>query len=221
MNIGFITIGQSPRVDVLDEIISIFNGEHININECGALDALSFNEIMALSPKNKDDYILVTRLRDGKEVTVTRSGIIKHLQECIDKLEINNDILVLLCGGEFPELKSKKLLIEPSGLLYNVVKSIVSTENKIGVLIPSSLQIKELGEQWKDFKNIRLHPISPYTADPKKFISLAGKLSTYDLIIMDCIGYSIKMKNAIKEKSGKPTILLRLLIADILKELIH
>jgi protein AroM len=221
MNIGFITIGQSPRLDVLDDIISIFKTEHTTIHECGALDSLSLAEIMTLSPKNKDDYVLVTRLKDGKEVTVTRSGIIKHLQNCINELEIYNDIIVLLCTGEFPELKSKKLFIEPSVLLYNVVKSIASPENKIGILVPSPLQVNELSEKWKDFKNIKVYPISPYSSKIENFSSLAEKMDAYDLIIMDCIGYSIKMKNAIKEKWNKPIILPRLLVADILNELIR
>ncbi|MGC9131322.1 MAG: AroM family protein [Pyrobaculum sp.] len=41
------------------------------------------------------------------------------MQNCINRLEKNSDIMVLLCTGEFPELKSNKLLIEPSKLLYH------------------------------------------------------------------------------------------------------
>jgi protein AroM len=39
--IGIITIGQSPRTDVVPEMSALF-GEGVEVLECGALDGLSF-----------------------------------------------------------------------------------------------------------------------------------------------------------------------------------
>jgi len=53
----------------------------------------------------------VSRLRDGTQVRLGREKIVRRLQECIKKLEKEVDVIGVLCTGEFPELKSQKLLI--------------------------------------------------------------------------------------------------------------
>jgi len=116
VRIGFITIGHSPRVDVVPEMTPILGD--VEIIECGALDDLTLEEIQKLAPR-EGDYVLVTRLRDGTQVKLSREKIVKHLQTCIEKLEKEVDVIGILCTGEFPELKSKKLLIEPSLLLLS------------------------------------------------------------------------------------------------------
>jgi len=105
VRVGMITIGQSPRLDVTLEIKDIL-GPRIEIVECGALDGLSPEEINELKP-SKSEYILVTRLRDGTTVRVSREKIIDRMNRCIRKIENNVEIVVILCTGEFPMLKSK------------------------------------------------------------------------------------------------------------------
>ncbi|MGB9763677.1 MAG: AroM family protein [Minisyncoccia bacterium] len=220
MRVGFITIGQSPRKDVLDDIYPII-GINFEFQECGALDDLSYEEILELHPANKTDYILVSKLKDGREVTLSKAKIINRMQNCINRLEKNSDIIVLLCTGEFPELKSNKLLIEPSKLLYNTVRSIIESYNKLTIIVPSSTQIEETREKWKYFKNVNIYSISPYKAKEEDYIDLTKKIEKdTDLIAMDCIGYSTKIRKLIKESTGKSVILPRTLVADILRELI-
>ncbi|NCB17973.1 MAG: hypothetical protein EOM65_17595 [Synergistales bacterium] len=47
--IGTVTIGQSPRTDVIPDIASIL-GPDVEIREAGALDGLSRDEIAAFCP---------------------------------------------------------------------------------------------------------------------------------------------------------------------------
>ena len=109
-----VTIGQSPRTDVLLDIRDIL-GSDIEVIECGALDKLSMDEIAQLKPSKKEN-LLVSRMRDGSEVRLSHHKIIDRMQECLDRLQKDSDMQVLLCTGEFPELYSKKLLIKPSNL---------------------------------------------------------------------------------------------------------
>ena len=71
--IGAITIGQSPRVDVVPEMQQIL-GPDVEIVQAGVLDGLSPEEIAALAPAGNGDSeirrlrgspVLVSRLRDG------------------------------------------------------------------------------------------------------------------------------------------------------------
>src|SRR6185436_4317778 len=59
--VGLITIGQSPRVDVVPEMTAVI-GPGVDVREAGALDGLTRAQIDALEPTG-DDEILVTRRR--------------------------------------------------------------------------------------------------------------------------------------------------------------
>ena len=84
--IGFITIGQSPRDDIMKDILPII-GDDIEILQKGALDNLSEEELEEIAPQS-GDTVLVSSLRDGRSVSMAEEKIIVHLQRCIDELEV-------------------------------------------------------------------------------------------------------------------------------------
>ena len=61
--VGMITIGQSPRPDVVPEVVALV-GRPMTVVEAGALDGLSLAEVRRLAPGPMDDT-LVTRMQDG------------------------------------------------------------------------------------------------------------------------------------------------------------
>jgi len=217
MKVGFITIGQSPRVDVVPEI-KPYLGD-VEIIECGALDGLTLEEIKELAPK-EGDYVLVSRLRDGTQVRLGREKIVKRLQECVKKLEKEVDVIGVLCTGEFPELKSQKLLVEPSLLLLKTVEAL--GVSNFGVIVPDPEQIETTKRKWSSVANtIKVQSVSPYTGKEEDLIRAAQKLKDCDLIVMDCIGYTISSKRIVKEVTKKPVVLPRTLIARVIGELLE
>ncbi|WP_457753417.1 AroM family protein [Thermococcus sp.] len=216
MKVGLVTIGQSPRVDVVPEIMLIL-GKDVKVLECGALDGLTLDEIRELAPK-EGDYLLVTRLRDGTQVKLSREKIVKRLQKCIDKLEKEVDVIGILCTGEFPELKSNKLLIEPSLLLLKTVEAI--PVRKLGVIVPDKKQIELTRRKWGHIvEEIKVEAVSPYTSNEEDLKRAAESVKGCDLIVLDCIGYSMKAKAIVRAVTGKPILLPRTLMARIIREL--
>jgi len=67
VSIGAITIGQSPRPDLLARLRSHLQADGVTVVEMGALDALS---VADLPGPAAGGYPLTTRLRDGSAVTV-------------------------------------------------------------------------------------------------------------------------------------------------------
>lgn len=61
--VGTVTIGQTPRTDVIPELSAILGD--VTVREAGALDGLSRAEIAGLAPQ-RGDYVLVTRLRTDR-----------------------------------------------------------------------------------------------------------------------------------------------------------
>ena len=76
--VGLITVGQSPRNDVVPDMAAILGGD-VGILEAGALDGLTRAEIAPLAPEG-DDEILVTRLADGSSVFVGRNKVIPRIE---------------------------------------------------------------------------------------------------------------------------------------------
>ena len=72
MKVGAITIGQSPRTDVVQELFPLM-GEQVELIQAGALDGLTREDIQAFAP-GPEDYTLISRLRDGYDCRTTYSA---------------------------------------------------------------------------------------------------------------------------------------------------
>ena len=96
--VGLITIGQSPRVDVVPDMAKVI-GPGVEIREAGALDGLDRAQIDALAP-GAGDEILVTRLCDGSPVFVAKRHVTARVQAKVTELERGGATLTaLLCAG--------------------------------------------------------------------------------------------------------------------------
>jgi len=221
LKVGLVTIGQSPRTDVTSTMKKML-GAKVELIEKGALDGLTRKEIEKLAP-TAGDYILVTRLRDGTSVKVAERRIFPRFQKCIEELEaMSVDLTVLLCTGEFPEIRTKKLLIRPDELISDIVWGILKHDGKLGVVIPEKEQIPLLKRKWKK-KGVTLVMAA---ANPYGEIKASEEAATFlaeenvDLIVLDCIGFTPKNKELFRRLTGKPVILPQTILGRILKELV-
>ena len=218
---GVVTIGQSPRLDVIPEIEKLVSKD-IEIVEKGALDGLILEEVKKLSPKG-DDEVLITRMRDGTEVTVGRSSILPRLQEKISELDDEEvELITLLCAGEFSGIRSGRPLLLPDKLLSGVLSSLV-IKGKLGLMVPSQRQARYLTKAFQALSfEVIVFGVSPYKDDIGAIAEAASQLKEAgtDLIVMDCFGYNLEMKDRVREVTGKPVILVRSLLAGVLRELI-
>ncbi|MDR1979577.1 MAG: AroM family protein [Synergistaceae bacterium] len=219
--IGTVTIGQSPRVDVIPEIAAIL-GPGVEIREAGALDGLSKEEITKLAPE-KGDYVLVTRLADGSSVQVAERYITPRVIEKINgHFREGIPLVFLLCTGEFPGFETGGLLIRPQKVLFHAV-SALADGLKLGVMTPSPEQVEQSESRWRQVSPaVKSVPSSPYVEGMAAAKSAAQDLKNWgaELIVMDCMGYTSAMQDSVREITGKPVILARGIAARTVKELI-
>ena len=179
--IGAITVGQSPRVDLIPEIQPIL----------------------------------------GSSATFGESYILPRLQLCIDDLEQQGVSLILfLCTGEFPaEFRSNVPLIFPDHILKGLIPAI-GVKN-LSVIIPTKEQEAQMPGKWKDCcDSLHVTSVSPY-GDPLAVFAAAKEIpADTDLILLDCIGYTIEMKERIQALTQKPVLLSRTLVARVIRELV-
>ncbi len=185
--VAFVTIGQSPREDVLDEILPLL-GADIEVREYGVLDGMSAEEIGALAPKGEEDR-LCTRLGDGSEVTTTKAWTLRRLQGLMDRLDGEAfDLVVLLCTGYFEGLVSKTPMVEAREVMDSAVRD-------------------QAG-----YRPALVTHASPYS--DARLAAAGAELGQVDLIATHCMGYTEAMRETVADASGRPVLLARRLLAE-------
>ena len=144
--------------------------------------------------------MLVTRLRDGTEVKLAEHRIHERMKDAIRALEAEGvEFVVLFCTGEFHGMESKGILLRPDALLYGAVKELIGN-GRLGACVPSAKQIPAMAKKWAGVgRDCVCVGVSPYTGTDEDFIAAARQLaeSKPDLVIMDCIGYSSRMRETV------------------------
>lgn len=215
--IAIVTIGQSPREDVVPELQRYLPGARFI--EAGALDDLDDAAIAALKPAG-DDFPLVTRLRDRRSVTVGERGITPLVHGAIRRVEGEADLVIVLCTGEF-DVRCQKPLLFPGRLLTSTVMA-VHGGRPIAVLVPHEGQVAPQIERWRQRgATASVFAASPYTGADFTAIGYQARDVGAGLVVMDCLGYTLAMKAAVASASGLPTMLVRSLVARVAAELLE
>jgi len=220
---GFITVGQSPRSDIIPELLP-FLPHDCRILERGALDDLSSAQIREFAP-TVGQPLLISRMRDGSSVTLSRELTLNRLQGCADwLLEHGADCLVLLCTGDLPKLKAEVPFLAAEPLLYRLMQGMTAINQlPFGVMVPLESQLPQVRQQWQE---IGLNPFfaaaNPY--DKKSdFAGAARQLQSAGarLILLDCLGYGLAEKRLVQQATHLPVILPRTVIGRTLGELLE
>lgn len=222
MRVGLLTIGQSPRADVLKDLRKLLPDD-VEILEAGALDDYDEEYIKERFSPRDGDIVYVSRLRTGTEVKISKNKIIPLMQKKTDYLNaVGADLIAILCTGEFPEFSSKAPILYPEKVLKGIASSL-GVRGRVGVLIPDQAQVGYAEGKWREFfSDVVVYPVSPYRATNSDFAKVAERLHLEDvaLVVMDCIGYTIEHKNLIRDIVKKPVIASRTTLARALAELL-
>jgi len=217
--IGMLTIGQSPRNDILPGLREIL-GNNVEVVEAGALDGKTMEDVKKI-PLRVEDYILVSRMRNGTEIKITKKYIFPMMQERLDWLESQGiRLTVIMCTGKFPQFKSKGLVVTPMEILKGVLEGCLK-QGKLGIVYPTAEQIP-MGEREWSRPGVKVYSdtVSPY--EPKDVEGLCNRLAdqNLDLILLNCFGFPIEIRKKVATKTGKPVVQANTMVAHVLAELL-
>jgi protein AroM len=209
--VAFVTIGQSPRTDVLPEILAEVRTP-LTPTERGVLDDLTLTEILAIQPGPKDEC-LVSRLRDGTEVLLAKSAIEARLRTEFAVLDEQGfDLIVLLCTGHFGAFHMKTPFLEPQHAVDHFVQGLTYGVRQLGVLLPTEKQIDEF--HGIPGAETSFAYASPYTANSETELAAAAEtLSDTGAVVMHCMGFTEKMRRQVMATTRRPVHLSRRIVA--------
>jgi protein AroM len=219
--IGLVTIGQSPRTDVVPEMAAVM-GPAIDVRESGALDGLNRAAIEKLAPAGGEE-ILVTRLADGSSVFLGKEKIVGLVEERIAALEREGaSMTALLCTGAFPRLRATLTLIQPHPVLLGTLRGL-SWPGRLGVLTPSVRHVPQTEARWRrDGFDPVVAPLSPYEEEDPAALQRAAKAMRdggAGLVVLDCMGFRRKTRDELSGLTGVPVLLANLFVARVIAEL--
>ena len=216
--IGMLTIGQTPRNDLIPGLMDIL-GPGYEVVEAGALDDHTMDDVNRID-LNPDHYILVSRMRDGTEIKITKKVVIPKMQGQLDRLEDQGvRLTVVMCTGKFPQFRSRGLVVTPSEVLKGVIEGSLKV-GKLAVVYPTEEQIlyaeKDFGREGVE---VYADAVSPYEDDDVKGLLERLVKEDPDLVFLNCFGFPYSIKKQVQEATGKPTIHSSAVIARVIKEL--
>ncbi len=217
--LGAVTIGQSPRTDIIPELRTVLGAE-VEIVEAGALDGLAPDEIRALAPRD-GDTVLVTRLRDGTAVRVGYHHVVPRLERQVEEVAARVDAVLLLCTGSFRPFRTQRPVLYPERLLFALVRAVLG-DGHVGVITPDAGQVEEQRARWGEIaRQVTVVAASPY-AGAARLPALGRELAAaeVDLIVLDSLGYSLAMKQAVRQAAGRSVLLPRTVLARAAAELL-
>jgi protein AroM len=138
------------------------------------------------------------------------------------------DIIVLFCTGAFPPVASKVPVLYPSAIVGAVVSVILSSRKGSGVRLcivaPAREQFSMLAQKWDGTgATLLFESLSPYTSGDSDILACADRVARLqcDMIVLDCIGYTEKIRSVFASVARAPVILPRSLLARVAAELLE
>lgn len=220
--VAFFTIGQSPRSDVVPEMVPLL-GAHVRIDEFGALDGLDAAALAALAPR-EGQYRFATRMRDGAQIELDAAAAEARLAQVMGQADAAGyDVLVPLCTGT-AIAPMRTLVVEPQQVVDHLVAGLAAHCRKVGLVVPLEAQVDAFHMVVPLDCDTLIAHASPYEADSERaarnFEQAGRDLASCDLIVMHCMGYAERMRQAVARASGRPVLLSNRLVAQTLAQIL-
>jgi protein AroM len=219
--VGAVTIGQSPRDDLLPEIAELLP-PGTRVIERGALDTVAFAELGRLAPAPGED-VLVTRLRNEREVRVAEARLRPLLRSAVsDVFARGADLVAVLCTGTMPGLRWPPRVLLPGPIVRSLVTAVTGGNSRLAVVVPASDQEEAARVEWGQITGcLQVVAASPYRGlDEIKAAARAIAGWHPDLVVLDCLGFDRSMQRMVRDTAGTPVLLPRTALAGAIAALL-
>jgi protein AroM len=217
--LGLLALGETPRHDITPTLCALI-GEGASILQRGGLDGLSPAQIEAMRAR-PGEPLIETRLRDGRPIGLDKARLMPRLHEAAAWLESECGIVMILCSGDFPELRQAfPRLILPLRIARGAVGA-VCAGRRLGIVGPES-DLAEAPAQWAPYCGSTdceaASPYGPAQAPAQAAAALAAR--GCEIILLDDMGFTETHRQEAAAASGIPVLCPTSLAASVLRELL-
>lgn len=220
--IAFVTIGQTPRDDIVPEMVSEISagtaGAKVHVDEFGVLDGLSADDLGKMMA-GEGEASFATRMADGREVVTSKDRTedrLNHMLGEIDKAGF--DLVVLLCTGTAIVPLKDTLVVEAQRIVDATAGALAASARRVGVIVPLERQVAQFTMRHAAMTPAKVIAASPYSNDDLK--ARAAAMRDCDLIVMHCMGYSAAMFEQVRSSVDAPVLLSRRIVAGVVRQML-
>lgn len=220
--IAFVTIGQTPRNDVVPEMMTeITTGlpqGRVEFREFGVLDGMSPADIDAIRAV-EGEHSFATRLTNGEEIVTSKTRTEEKLNLLLKAIDAEGfNLIVLLCTGTTIDPLENTLVVEAQRIVDSTVEAFAGSSRRLGVIVPLERQVKDFGDRHVFSGEPKFVAASPYGSE--NLHERATQLRGCDLVVMHCMGYSAAMLDEVRRAVDAPVLLSRRVVAGVVRQMI-
>ena len=210
--IAFITIGRSPRSDLVPELVAQIR-HRVTYREFGVLDDVADADLPALAPPPGEPS-LHTRLEDGREAVISYRFAIDGIHRLYDGLDPREfDLAVALTSGVSLDFEGPLPLLHGQSAVDTWIDALVLDNDRIGQILPMHRQMDE----WIGRENFApRHTFRHMAASDGGLEEAAHCLRHCEMIVMNSVGYTEAMQRQVAAVTGKPVVSLRRIFAGMI-----
>ena len=204
--IGVLTLGQTPRPDLVEAVQSIVPGAELTIR--GGFDGLSMNEIESYRAGQNPEYALMVRLANGETMDVDMYDLLPNLTKQAELLAGDGaQQIVLMCSGGFAEFTSPVPVIRPVALFQAYV-GVLAVRKRVGILNPIQAQVAAASTYWQKlgYTTFSDHA-SPFDPDTVRVKAKALGEKDIDCLMLDCMSFTHESLRIVQETVSVPVLL--------------
>ncbi|WP_408904516.1 AroM family protein [Nguyenibacter sp. L1] len=212
---AFVTIGQTPRTDILDEVLLMAQATDLNFDEYGAMNGLDETDIGAQRPR-EGERGFYTRLAHGGFVSVRASFIEQRLRRLIEMVDRRDyDLIVMLSTGIFETWDTRARLIHSQKLTDLWINALIAGPGPIGIMyhLPTAFD-SNLAVNTALVQTTRMVKVA---GESPSLDEAARLLRDTDIIVMHSLGYSDAHAAMLAGLVERPVVSVRRLVAGALR----
>ena len=217
--VSFVTVGHSPREDIMDELQSHLS-EEIEVRQLGALDSLSIREVKDhLTPVPKE-AVMTSRLSNGEMMDFSKEKVMPLLLQAIRREEeAGVAMIVILCTTVSDRLHSRVPIIVPFDLLHKMTAA-VRSDCRVGALFPFRQFAEQMKENWiRGGVDVTYECMAPKELDRGRYLDFFKKQRA-DMLVLDCISYTYECRDYFVRNLGIPVIHPRTVIVSTIHDML-
>lgn len=218
MRLAFVSIGQTPRTDVIADIVSNLR-INADVIEIGVLDGLSDAEIDVLRPRG-DEPIIVTQLRDGSVIKLSKTRMSDRLNDIVSRFSRTDyDLIVILSTGLIRDFESQSMTVNAQRAMEAGIAALASHGARLGIIQPVVEQVVDAKVVGLSGYHIERSHAAP--RDGQALRQAVAQLAGCEILVLNSIGYNEGDKALVAELSGRPVVLARRLVASAVSLLLN